>query len=185
LDSFIDRIVQCKALSTLYKKNLDANRQMTYDAAVAANKKRVKLNEGENVTHTEIVEWLGVNADLLQDGTRDQFSNSAITVGVLVRISNLVTDRNLRFFQGIIANNKDKNGRRRYMVSCNNGTCEMRASGLAETRLDQIGRSRGTGGVSLPTRYGPQSRNKSGPSLQLVSTSPLSGKSCDWDVSPS
>ena len=97
-DTYIDRVMQAKALIKVYNEDLDNNRSKTCRAlheeqaakrAEGGRVKTVQKRKGK-VLHTEVVEWLGINAGLLCDG--DGFSKSKIALGVLCRIASLVPD---------------------------------------------------------------------------------------------
>ena len=89
-DSYWDRITQ--ALAELYEGNLEENR-VKVDAQNALNarlkNKRAPTKLSGPVTHREIVTWMGIRAQLLCDGTT--FASNAITLGVIIRIANLVS----------------------------------------------------------------------------------------------
>ena len=113
-DSYLDRLVQAKAMVKLYQSNLEANRKNMHDTST---KKSKKLKAGP-FTFAEVVTWLGANAELLSDG--DQFSKSRVTVGVLVRVACNVSDYMEAFFQGFINSGNSK------MKDLVNGVCQQR-----------------------------------------------------------
>jgi hypothetical protein len=104
-DTYIDRVMQAKALIKVYNEDLENNRIKTCRAlheeqaakrAEGGRVKTVQKRKGK-VLHTEVVEWLGINAGLLCDG--DGFSKSKIALGVLCRIASLVPDELLTWMQ--------------------------------------------------------------------------------------
>ena len=130
-DSYLDRLVQAKAMVKLYESSLDENRKTV---SIATGKKKVK--EGD-LSIAEVVTWLGVNAELLSDG--DQFGSSKVTVGVLVRVACLVSDDVLGWFQHF-RDSTDK--RLRDMV---NAVCQQRYMSMADIWL--------TNGKPRPVRF--------------------------------
>ena len=82
------------------------------------------------VQYTEISDWLGINSELLAEG--EQFSSNNIAVGVLVRISDNVSDKMLKWFQ-TFTNSADKK---------NQGKCGGRSATTLHDRAGHLDPSR-------------------------------------------
>ena len=108
-DSYLDRLIQAKAMVKLYESGIEENRQ-----AVAKATGGKKPRTGP-LTYTEVVTWLGVNAELLSDG--DQFGKGKVTVGVLVRVACNVPDTIIAWFQEM-RDNPDKRHRDMIAAVC-------------------------------------------------------------------